>query len=84
MDIFELAKIRCVVVPLEWFAHALGRIVGSSQYVLHVVLRSEVVQAGEEGMVLRRVQVRDLRPKERQLEVPHLKPVHNLSVEVQA
>ena len=84
MDVLELPQIGRVVVPLERLAHAFGRVVRAGQDVLDAVLCREVVQAGEEGVVLRRVQVRDLRLEERELEVLHLAPVYDLGVEVHA
>ena len=71
-------------MPLERLAHALGRVVGAGQDVLEAVLRGEVVQRGEEGVILRRVEVRHLRLEERELQVLHLEPVDHLGVQVEA
>ena len=51
---------------------------------LNAVLRGEVVQAGEERVILRRVEVRHLRLEERELQVPHLVPVDDLGVQIEA
>ena len=47
------------------------------------MLRGKVVEPGEEGVILRRVQMRHLRFEERELQVPHLEPVHDLRMQVQ-
>ena len=80
----QLAQVGGVVVPLERLAHALGRIVGAGQDVLEAVLRGEVVQRGEERVVLRRVEMRHLRLEERELQILHLLPVDHLGVQVEA
>ena len=80
----QLTQVRRVVVPLERLAHALGRVVGAGQDVLDAVLGREVVEAGEEGVILRRVEVRHLRLEERELQVLHLLPVDDLGVQVEA
>ena len=51
---------------------------------MHAVLRGEVVQPGEERVILRRIQVRHLRLEERQLQVAHLVPVDDLRVQIEA
>jgi len=69
-------------VPFERVFDALGRVVGTGEDVLDAVLGGEVVHRGEEGVILRCVQMRDSRLEERQLEVFHLLPVDDLGVEV--
>ena len=83
VDVPQLAQIGRVIVPLERLAHALGRIIGAGQDVVEAVLGGEVVQAGEERVILRRVEVRDLRLEEGELQVLHLEPVDHLGVEVE-
>ena len=83
MDVLQLAKIGRVIVPLEWLAHALGRVIGAGQDVPEPVFRREIVQTGEERMVLWGIEMGDLRLEEGELEVAHLVPVNDLSVQVQ-
>ena len=45
---------------------------------------AKLYSAGEEGVILRRVEVRHLRLEERELQVLHLEPVDDLGVQVEA
>ncbi len=83
MDVLELAQVRSVIVPLDRLAHALSGIVAAIQNVLDAMLCREVVQGGDEGVILRRVEVRYLRLEERELQILHLQPIDDLRMQVE-
>src|SRR5581483_11532095 len=82
MDVLDLNDIRLKIHPFQWIFYAFGRMVGASQNVLDVVRLGKIVHCCKEGVILRDVDMRDSRFKERKLKITHLLPIDDLRIKM--
>src|SRR5687768_16818902 len=83
VDVSQLDGVRLVIHPFDWISHTFRRQICASQDVLDLVLVREFVHRREEGMILRRVDMRYTGLEKRELQISHFFPVYDLGIQVE-